>query len=99
MVIVRTEAESAIITGNKEEAIRQIHHWDLLTRKVQVGVYIRTGHWDQEQYTLTDDFREELEKLRDLILEGDMAAAKKMLPAVDEAYKKCRQTYHLSKIH
>ena len=80
----------AVITGNKEEAIRRIQQWDLLTRKLQVGIFIRTGHLDEEVRTTTEDLREELEKVRDAILAGDVAAAKKMIPTVQAAYKKCR---------
>lgn len=93
IVQVRTEAVVAVITGNKEEAIRRIQHWDLLTRKLQVGVFIRTGHMEEEAGKLTEDLREELETLRDAILAGDLTSARAELPKVEVAYKKCRDAY------
>src|SRR5262249_35926970 len=64
MVRVRTEAVVAVKTGHQEEAIRQIQHWDLLTRKLQVGAFIRTGGPAPEATKHTEDLRERLEELR-----------------------------------
>jgi hypothetical protein len=93
IVQVRTGAIVAIRVGNKEEAVRQIHRWDLLTRKLQVGVFIRSGHMDAEAGAATEDLRERLEELRDALLTGDVDGAKTMLPKIEEAYHKCRAAY------
>jgi len=93
IVRVRTEALTAVRTGHKEEAIRQIQHWDLLTRKLQVGVFIRTGRMDPEAGQATEDLRERLEELRDAILANDLGKAKELLPPVETAYRKCRDCY------
>jgi uncharacterized membrane protein YraQ (UPF0718 family) len=93
IVRVRTEAITAVRTGHKEEAIRQIQHWDLLTRKLQVGVFIRTGRMDTEVTKVTEDLRERLEELRDALLAGNVTEAKEMLPKVEEAYRRCRAAY------
>jgi uncharacterized protein len=93
IVRVRTEAVSAVRTGHKDEAIRQIQHWDLLTRKVQVGVFIRTGKMDAEAGKAAEDLRERLEDLRDALLANDLDKAKELLGPVEEAYRKCRDCY------
>jgi uncharacterized membrane protein YraQ (UPF0718 family) len=90
---VRAAALSAVITRNKEEAIRQIQHWDLLTRKVQVGVFIRTGQMNPEATTLTEALRDRLEDLRDALLDGDVNGAKEMVPIVEAAHRKCREAF------
>jgi hypothetical protein len=90
---VRAEAVVAVRTGKKEEAVRQIHHFDLLTRKLQVGVFIRTGKMEPEAGKAAEDLRERLEELRDTLLAGDTDVAKAMLPKVEEAYRKCRDAY------
>lgn len=95
IVRVRVNAISAVRSGHKEEAIRQIQHWDLLTRKLQVGVFIRTGKMDAEAGNATEDLRERLEDLRDALLEDDLAKAKGLLTTVEEAYRKCRRCYLL----
>jgi uncharacterized protein len=93
IVRVRTEAITAVRTGHKEEAIRQIQHWDLLTRKLQVGVFIRTGRMNTEVTKVTEDLRERLEELRDTLLAGNVTEAKEILPKVEEAYRRCRAAY------
>lgn len=93
IVQVRTEAITAVRTGKKEEAIRRIQQWDLLTRKLQVGVFIRTGRMDPEAGHATEDLRERLEELRDALLADDVAKAKELLVPVEAAYRKCRDHY------
>lgn len=93
IVQVRTEAVVAVRTGKKDEAIRRIQQWDLLTRKLQVGVFIRTGTMDAETGKATEDLRERLEELRDALLADDLAKAKELLAPVEEAYRKCRHCY------
>ena len=89
----RTNSLYALNVGNREEAIRQVQHWDLLTRKLQVGVFIRTGRMDKEVAEVTEDLREWLEKLRNALLAGNLTEARELVPNVDEAYRKCRAAY------
>jgi uncharacterized membrane protein YraQ (UPF0718 family) len=93
IVPVRVNALVAVKTGHKEEAIRQIQQWDLLTRKLQVGVFIRTGRIDPEVTQATEELREKLEDLRDALLADNLSAAKEHLPEVEEAYRRCRLAY------
>jgi hypothetical protein len=93
IVRVRADALVAVNSGHKEEAIRQIQHWDLLTRKLQVGVFIRSGRMDPEVTKVTEDLRERLEELRDALLAGDLAEAKAILPRVEAAYRSCRKAF------
>lgn len=86
-------ATYAVKLRNKEEAIRQIEHWDLLTRKLQVGVFIRTGHLDSEKAKLAEDLRESLEDLRDLLLANQTSEAIGKLPAIAAAYAQCRDAF------
>ena len=90
---VHADAWVAVRTGKKEEAVRQIHHLDLLTRKLQVGAFIRTGKMEPEAGKAAEDLRERLEELRDALLAGDTEGAKAMLSKVEEAYRKCRDAY------
>jgi hypothetical protein len=87
---VRAEALVAVNTGEKDNAIRQIQQWDLLTRKLQVGVFIRTGRMDPGVTKSTADLRERLEDLRDALLAGRLPEAREMVPRVEEAYRTCR---------
>jgi uncharacterized membrane protein YraQ (UPF0718 family) len=94
---VRAHAFVAVNTGRSDEAIRQIQHWDLLTRKLQVGVFIRTGRIKAEATQVTEDLRERLEDLRDALLAHDLSQAKALQPKVEEAYQRCRAAYQTAK--
>jgi len=89
----RTTGEINVRTWNREEALRQIERWDLLTRKLQVAVFIRTGRWDAKQAEICDDLRERLEELRDLVLADQVKEAKQHLIKVENAYRKFRAVY------
>jgi uncharacterized protein len=93
MTQVRADAWAAVNTGQRDEAIRQIQHWDLLTRKLQVGRYLRTGQLPTEVSKRAEDLREELEEVRDALLANQLAEAKGMLPKVEQAYRRCREAY------
>jgi hypothetical protein len=93
IIRVRTDVSVAVRTGKKDEAIRRIQQWDLLTRKLQVGVFIRTGSMDPEVGKITEDLRERLEDLRDALLADDLAKAKELLPIVEKAYGKFRACF------
>jgi hypothetical protein len=93
IVQVRAEAEVAVRTGNKDEAIRQIQYWDLLTRKLQVGVFIRTGRLNAEKSQTADDLREELEGVRDALIADNLTDARERLKALEAAYQKCRDAF------
>jgi hypothetical protein len=93
IVRVRADALTAVRSGHKEEAIRQIERWDLLSRKVQVGVFLRTGRLLDNQAQATQALRDLLEKLRDALLANDLPAAKEMIIKVEEAHRACRATY------
>jgi hypothetical protein len=90
---VHADAFVAVNTGKKDEAIRQIQRLDDLSRKLQVGVFIRTGKMDAAAGLATEDLRERLEELRDALLANSLAVAKAMLPQVEKAYRRCRSSY------
>jgi uncharacterized membrane protein YraQ (UPF0718 family) len=89
----RTTGEINVRTWNREEALRQIERWDLLTRKLQIAVFIRTGRWDPKQAEICDDLRERLEQLRDLVLADEVKEAKKHLMKVEASYRQFRTVY------
>jgi uncharacterized membrane protein YraQ (UPF0718 family) len=90
---VRTDAIVAIRVGKSQEAIRELELMDLLTRKLQVGVYLRTGGLTQEARQAADDFRETLEQLRDHLLAGEVESARHLLPELERTYRNCRRIY------
>ncbi len=89
----RVNAIVAIRTGKSEEAIRYLERMDLYTRKLQVGVYIRTGRLSQEARAAAENLQEAIEELRDLLLADKLDAAKQMLSDFENRYQSCREVY------
>jgi uncharacterized protein len=90
---VRGDLRDAVVTGRKDEAIRLVQQYDLLTRKLQVGVFIRTGRIDPEATEATEDLRECLEDLRDALLADQLAEAEPLWRKAEDAYLVCRPKY------
>jgi hypothetical protein len=93
MTRVRADALTAATGGHREEAVRQIGRWDDLTRKLQVGVVIRTGKLDPQARQVAEDLRERLEQLRDALLQQRLDDARAAVPQVEDSYRVCRRSY------
>lgn len=90
---VRALALAGVNSGHKEEAIRGLERWDNLSRKLQVGDFLRTGRMDAAAQEVTEALRGHLEELRDALLADDLQTARRLVPSVEAAHKKCRQAY------
>jgi len=94
---VRADALTSVRTGKTQDAIRQLEAWDLLTRKLQVGEFLRTGLLDKQQNEKAGALREELEAMRDDLLAGDLHSARGKIMSVQNAHVLCRETFMLVK--
>jgi uncharacterized membrane protein YraQ (UPF0718 family) len=93
MTRVRADAIVAVKTGHREEAIRRIQQWDLLTRKLQVGTYLRGSETSADAGPQAEAFRETLEQVRDALLAGQEDEARGLLAKLEEEYQTCRANY------
>jgi len=90
---VYAEAAVATRTGDKNDAIRRLEQWDLLVRKLQVGVYIRSGGLTGEQAEAAEELREALEEVRDMLLADDLEGAKAHLILVSLKHRALKDAY------
>jgi uncharacterized protein len=90
---VRAEALVAVLSGKRHDAIRDLEDWDLLTRKLEVGVAIRNGHLGDDAHQRAEDMRDALEELRDRILANQMDEARALQDKVESVYYRLRSTY------
>jgi uncharacterized membrane protein YraQ (UPF0718 family) len=90
---VRAEALHSVLTEKRHDAIRDIEDWDLLTRKLQVGVMLRNGRLSDEARQSTEELRDALEELRDFVLANRMDKAKALRDRIEEIYYRCRALY------
>ena len=86
MQAVYAETFVAIKTKRADEAIRQLEHWDLLVRKLEVGEYLRAGRVSREQSQTAANLREMLEELRDHLLAGQADQASTLLPELQKIF-------------
>lgn len=78
MVRERAEAQVAVNTGRAADATRHLGELELLSRKLEVGVFLRTGRKSPEQNAAADRFRVAVEEVRDALRDGDRQRAKKL---------------------
>lgn len=90
---VRADALTAVRIGRTQDAIRQLEAWDLLTRKLQVGEFLRKGMLDKQQSELAEGLREELEAMRDDLLAGNLEGARSKIIQVEKAHTLCRTRF------
>ncbi len=92
----RADAAIAVRQGRAEEAMKALRRLDDLSRKLQVGIFLRGGNLTQESRTAADDFREILEEIHDALARSQTDEARKLLegdesePGLDAQYRLCR---------
>jgi uncharacterized protein len=91
--IVRTEAISSAISGNTENALRWIEVWEDWTRRLEVGVFLRT--WDLSEYHRMKArvLRDHLELLEHELEEGDADEIKQQANRAEQAYRRLRVAF------
>ena len=85
----------AIQTRDAAEAVKEIEVYDNLTRKLQVGHFLRKWELDEFQQTKAKVLRGRLEELKDLVEEGNFVDAKEMSMRVSDAHRRCREAFDL----
>ena len=85
----------AIQTVDSVEAVKEIEIYDNLTRKLQVGHFLRTWELDEYKQTKAKVLRGRLEQLKDLVQDGNFEDAKKMMMRVSNAHRRCREAFGL----
>jgi hypothetical protein len=94
MAALYADTAVAVRTGKADEAIRHLEQWDLLVRKLEVGEYLREFGVTPDQSRTAEELREALEEVRDHLLAGDAAAARRAFDdEAEKAYRACKAAY------
>ena len=94
MAAVHADAAVAVRIGKPDEAILHLEELDLLVRKLEVGVFLRTPGVTAAQSKAAEDLREALEAVRDALIANDRPAARRELQETAEpAYRACRAAF------
>jgi hypothetical protein len=95
MVRVRTEAVVAARTGDRDEAALQLERLDALSRRAEVGFYLREWKVDPTARRHGEDLRLKVESLRDAVRDRNVPAdeIKKLVPPLEESVKQFWRTF------
>lgn len=91
MRVVRADALSAAASGDKEESARQIDFYDDLTRRLQVGYYLRHGKLDDFQRSKASVLRGRLEQLKDALEADQRDRVPALINQVSNAHQRLRR--------
>jgi uncharacterized protein len=98
MQFVYVDAVTSVNTSkSRDEAIRDLERFDLITRKLQVGEYLRKLKLTEEQSKAPEELREAMEEVRDALLANDRDKAKENLAAVEKHYKEVKAAFPRAK--
>jgi uncharacterized membrane protein YraQ (UPF0718 family) len=89
---LRNARRESLRPEQREELIRRLEQWDLLTRKLQVGMLLRSWKQDPELAKRGEELREALEEVRDHLLAAEDAEA-------SQAMDKAKKVYDALKSH
>ena len=93
MKFIRAEALSAVAARDELTATRNLERYDDLTRRLQVGYYLRNGKLSNFQRSKCRVLRSWLERCKDTTESGDFESAKKMSHPIFLAHSRCRQAF------
>lgn len=93
MRYVQADALSYASSRDREEALRSIAMYDELTRKLQVGHYLRHGHVTPFQRMRAKVLRGRLEQLKDFIESHQYEQVRDAIPKVADAFRRCREAF------
>jgi uncharacterized membrane protein YraQ (UPF0718 family) len=94
MKFVRAEAISAVASRDKLTATRNLERYDELTRRLQVGYYLRNGTLTDFQRTKCRVLRGWLERCKDMTEAGEFESARAMTHPIYLAHARCRKAFH-----
>ena len=93
MKFIRAEAISAVASRDKLTATRNLERYDELTRRLQVGYYLRNGALSEFQRSKCRVLRGWLERCKDKTEAEEFESAKEMSHPIFMAHSRCREAF------
>ena len=92
MRVIRAEALSFAASKDVEKAVRNIEIYDDLTRRLQVGYYLRNWEISEYQQAKTKLLRGRLEQLKDILETKQFDRVREASQAVSNAHRRVRES-------
>ncbi|MFO0912582.1 MAG: permease [Pirellulales bacterium] len=101
MRIVKADALSAAVSGDIDETVRHIERYDDLTRRLQVGYYLRNLELDEYQRLRAKALRDHLEQLKDSVQAGQLDRVPDLRLQITDAHRRVRSSFshHTARDH
>jgi hypothetical protein len=93
MRYVKADALSYASAKDVEKAVKSIEAFDDLTRKLQVGYYMRTWHISEYQQAKAKLLRGRLEQLKDILEAQDLERVRPAITAVQNAHRRVTDSF------
>ncbi len=93
MHMVRADALTAALSRDVEQATKSIARYDDLTRKLQVGHYLRNLQIDEFQQARARVLRGRLEQLKDVVEAGEYDRVRGLTSAITKAHRRLREAF------
>jgi uncharacterized membrane protein YraQ (UPF0718 family) len=94
MQVVQAEALSSALAGESKESLRALAQWEALTRKLQVGAFLRQGSLDDYRRFKAEILRDKLELLEHAVADGDPPdEVRERVNAALRAQRRCSRAY------
>ncbi len=98
MNIVRTETLAAALGGRANAAEDWIEVWDDSTRRLQVGLFLRTGKVSRYQRIKARLLRDRLEFLEHAVHDGQQRQIRETVADVERAFRRLRDAFRTSSL-
>ena len=93
MRMVRADALSYANGRDVDNAVKSIARYDDLTRKLQVGYYLRTLETDEFKQARARALRGRLEQLKDVVEAGEFDRVRELGRRVSSAHRRLREAF------
>lgn len=93
MAMARVDVLSYALSNDVENTAKSIQLYDDLTRRLQVGYYLRHRRLDEFQRTKAKLLRGRLEQLKDVVEAGDFDRVPTLSTKVSDAHRRCREAF------
>jgi uncharacterized protein len=93
MTMAKVDVLSAALSKDVENTSKSIQSYDDLTRRLQVGYYLRHWKLDEYQRTKAKLLRGRLEQLKDVVEAGEFERVPGLNSKISDAHRRCREAF------
>lgn len=93
MRYVKADALSYANSKDTEKAVKRIQSYDDLTRKLEVGYYLRHWHLSEYQQAKAKLLRGRLEQLKDILESNQKERVRQAVTSVSDAHRRVREAF------